>query len=870
LTAEPIRKSIANWFWIYVFIWTLVHAISLTWSWHEINQNTETFALQEANTRFEDIVVARAWNAQRGGLYGRIDHQSPPNPHLKGLVKERDITTPSGVRLTLINPAYMTRQLNELLEKRLGLMAHITSLKPIRPANAADVWETQALESFEHGETEAHEVMLLNDRQQMRLMRPLRTEKACLQCHAQQGYKEGDIRGGISVSIPIDKHIAIAYAQKESSGILHGIIWLIGLVGLGVGRRRLSTANRKHELAQEKFRLVFHNSSDAIFIHDFSGHIIDINEAASALLQYSREELLQMKIVDLHPDKALGDAKRAFTMMRKKNKAFFHIAFRRKDGSTFMAEVSANSFQYDDKEYIQGAVRDITERIKAEDKIRLLSSSLEQANEAIIITDETGAIEYVNQAFATITGYNSSEVIGKNPRLLSSGQQGKSFYEDMWNKLNRGESWQGRVVDKKKDGSFYPALLSISPIQDQDGNITHFVGIQQDMKDYEDLEAQFLQAQKMEAIGTLVGGIAHDFNNTLAGMTGNLFLAQTDVEDRPKVKKRLRNVEKLAFGASAMIEQLLTFARKGMVSRNPMTISSFLKETIKIQKVALPEDIDLVNQIDPSEMMVNADINILQQVMINLINNARDAVSHVDNPCITIALHYFQASKHFSKKHGVKNGAEFAVISVTDNGCGIAEDDIEHIFEPFFTTKGVGEGTGLGLSMIYGAIQTHEGIVEVESEPAVGSRFSLYFPLLENGEKSVMIKTDTEVKQGQGEMILLVDDERSVVDTTKEVLLELNYKILTANNGVEAVETYLSHKNEIDIVILDVVMPRMGGIDAAYAIRKINSKATIIFASGYDQSTTLKGLKRPKHTTVLRKPYSISSLSQLLREYLDK
>ncbi|HXH71859.1 MAG TPA: CHASE domain-containing protein [Mariprofundaceae bacterium] len=513
-----------------------------------------------------------------------------------------------------------------------------------------------------------------------------------------------------------------------------------------------------------------------------------------------------------------------------------------------------------------GTKSDITNRREAEERIRLLSQSVHQAGEAIMMTDARGLIEYVNPAFCRITGYSEDEVLGKTPGLLKSGVQGELLYESMWGSISGGKTWQGRVVDRKKDGSFYPAMLTISPITNDAGEITNYVGIQQDLQEYENMEARFRQSQKMEAIGTLVGGIAHDFNNTLAGITGNLYLARKEAASIPELVDRLSAIEQLSFRTAGMIQQLLTFSRKSKPSMAPVSIASFLKESIKLQQASLPENIGLQLDIHDPDLLVQGDINLLQQALINLYNNARDALEGVENPVIRVELARFSADKSFRTANPVVHANEFAHITVSDNGHGISEKDIDHIFEPFFTTKEAGKGTGLGLAMVYGAVESHGGVITVESG-GQGAAFHIYLPLIESLATQVPDPSQMQVVSGNGETILLVDDHEETLKTNRDVLDSLNYRVMTARDGREAIEMYRQHQDEIDLVILDVVMPKVGGKEAFEAMRQINPEVRAMFATGYDRANVLKDADLAD-MQVINKPFSIGELSQVVRRVL--
>ncbi|TLS75659.1 PAS domain S-box protein [Mariprofundus erugo] len=515
-----------------------------------------------------------------------------------------------------------------------------------------------------------------------------------------------------------------------------------------------------------------------------------------------------------------------------------------------------------------GTTSDISRRRQAEEKIRLLSQSVHQSGEAIMMTDATGMIEYVNPAFTTITGYSEAEAVGQTPRLLNSGAQSNQLYAALWATISSGRTWHGRIVDRKKDGSFYPAMLTISPISSTGGEITHYVGIQQSLQEYEDMEARFHQSQKMEAIGTLVGGIAHDFNNTLAGITGNLYLARKRVQEQPELYDRLGIIEQLAFRAAAMIKQLLTFSRKSKPEMTPVAIRSFIKETIKLHRISLPENIELKAVVGEGDFVIMGDVNLLQQVMINLLNNARDALDGIEHPAIEVGLERYNADEQFHADHPELAGDQLVHIWVCDNGHGISQTDLAHVFEPFFTTKGVGKGTGLGLSMVYGAIQSHRGVISIESQMEQGTCVHIYLPLMR-----VRVPQENEdvlrVMHGQGECILLVDDHEETLATHREVLESLNYRVITATNGADAVDIYRKQQGHIDLVVLDVVMPRMGGKEAFWEIRAIDPMARMMFATGYDRGNVQKDPDLAD-IPVINKPFVVAELSQVIGRLLKR
>jgi len=612
---------------------------------------------------------------------------------------------------------------------------------------------------------------------------------------------------------------------------------------------------------------------DLIFYKDNDGVYLGCNQAFCESIGKEREsDIIGVTDFDLF-DKGLAE------FFREKDRTMLETGVARRndewvtypDGAKKLVDTLKAPFRDADGQVIGliGISRDITERKRAEGKLRKLSQAIEQAGEAVMITDRDGGIEYINPAFTQVTGYQVHEVLGKNLRMLKSNRQNAAFYKSMWNALACGETWQGKLINRKKDGSYYPAILTISPMQDEKGDITNYIGIQQDLTAYEDLEEQLRQSQKMEAVGTLVGGIAHDFNNSLAGITGNIYLAKKAAAGLPEVVKRLSSVETLAFSASVMIQQLLTFSRKGTVQMHPISITSFLKEVIKLQKVSVPENISLTSHIQDIALGINGDVNLLQQALINLVNNARDAVEHVEKPSIFIGLEQLAVDAAFLKKNPDITAAEVACITVSDNGQGMKPGVVEHIFEPFFTTKGVGQGTGLGLSMVFGAIQSQGGSIQVETEQGKGTAFHIYLPLIENHDMERLADTAEAIVSGRGETILLVDDDATILSTGKDVLESLGYKVLTAADGLEAVAVYAAHQGEIDLLILDVVMPNMGGMETLERIRQQNPGVKALFTTGYDRNNALARVDHIRPEMIISKPFSVSILSQAMRNMLD-
>ncbi len=417
-----------------------------------------------------------------------------------------------------------------------------------------------------------------------------------------------------------------------------------------------------------------------------------------------------------------------------------------------------------------------------------------------------------------------------------------------------------------RDGSIKFAQAQGRTYYDAGDKPLRSVGTIQDISRLHDMEMQLRHAQKMEAVGTLVGGIAHDFNNKLAAITGNLYLAQRGVDAQSEIGERLKSVEKLSFEAADMVQQLLTFARKDKVEQHPVSLLSFIKEAAKLNRVAIPEDIAFSVDYGKGPLIVMGDITQLQQLFLNLLTNARDALEGVEKARIDVSLYYYEPAADFLDRHPEAADIKaYACIQVRDNGHGIAPEHLEQMFDPFFTTKEVGKGTGLGLAMVYGVVQSHRGIIEVESKEEQGSCFSIYLPIYGDTDGVNTTGLQREVVAGQGETILLADDDVTVLNAFADVLTSLQYRVLTARNGREAVELFHQHAGEVDLVILDIIMPEMKGPQVAEELRKIDPDVRLLFASGYDS----KREKTDSDIVVLDKPFAMDKISRTIRWTLD-
>jgi len=536
-----------------------------------------------------------------------------------------------------------------------------------------------------------------------------------------------------------------------------------------------------------------------------------------------------------------------------------------KDGSIKTAISRATKLDKDLSNTHLVTLFDITERKHSEALLetnqKKFSTLFESSNDSLFIHDMNGSILDVNHTACERLGYSKDTLLCMKVSELDTPEFAAKVPKRLKQITEHGTAlFESAHI--RKDGTIMPVEVSARIIELNDKTVAF--NTVRDISERKQFEETLRQSQKMEAIGTLVGGIAHDFNNMLAAVQGNVYLARTQLQDQPFASDKLHNIEQLGMRASEMVQQLLTFARKDSVKMSVFNLNTFLSEAYNLASAGIPETVEHQCIACEEELYIKGDATQLQQVLMNLLNNATDAVADAEQPTIQCKLSYVKTGKAFKHNPPALADKQFACISVKDNGHGIPNERLDKIFEPFFTTKEVGKGTGLGLAMLYGAIQTHGGAVEVDSKPGKGAVFHIYLPLSEM-KPSLMTTRLGSGKHGHGETILLVDDEIDVLNTTSEVLASLGYQVLKARNGEEALTIYKTTHVQVHLIISDVIMPRMGGVPLLNAVRKIDKKIPVILATGYDKDHVLdKGMKMEEFQLII-KPFDFNALSRVIQ-----
>jgi PAS domain S-box-containing protein len=503
---------------------------------------------------------------------------------------------------------------------------------------------------------------------------------------------------------------------------------------------------------------------------------------------------------------------------------------------------------------------------------RLLLSSLESARDGIMITDVQGTILHVNRALEVMTGFTREELYGKNPRILRNEKNPPELFVDLWKTILQRSSWQGELTNKRKDGSLVEISLTVSPIMDSQGRLTHFVGIQRDITERKLLERHLLQAQKMQSIGTLAGGIAHEFNNLLAGIIGYAALALREAPTHDPGRAYLSSIVDLSEKAAALTRQLLAFARKPAPARKAVRVKDLLAATSDLVsrtlhvdvKMELPEPED-----DGEELRVDADANQLQQAIMNLTLNARDAT--VGEAPITYRLSAVELkTTKTSFPENVPQG-RYVLFEVADQGGGMTQDVLNQALDPFYTTKPVGKGTGLGLPMVFGIVHGHQGYLTIDSEPGNGTCVGMYLPR-SAGERGL---TAAEFESGQvlepeatpGRKILVIDDEQAVREVVQNFLETAGHHVVCVASGLEAL-TMLENAEPVDLAILDLLPTQHEDVRFFRRLRELRPQLPVILCTDKLVADNVEQLHKTGVNAVLCKPFRMNELWYAVNEAL--
>ncbi len=606
------------------------------------------------------------------------------------------------------------------------------------------------------------------------------------------------------------------------------------------------------------------------------------SQGSLELTGYAPADLVQNKVISFNKlirapyrEQVWNDWQQAIREHRR-YEGEYEISTR--DGETKWAWEQGEAI-YDEQDRVvalEGFISDITARKRAETEREQLIRAIEQSGETILITDPDGTILYVNPAFTRITGYTREEAIGQTPRLLSSGKHDKEFYREMWKTLEAGQTWEGQLINKRKDGTLYTEQASISPVRDIAGRIVNFVAVKRDisqqLRDQEEkeaLESQLVHAQKLESVGRLAGGVAHDFNNMLQAILGYTEIAIEQVPVGQPLHADLLEIQKAAQRSTSLTRQLQTFARKQVSSPRVLNINEAVEGMSAMLRRLIGEGVQLVWKPGKDLGTVKIDPSQLDQIVANLCINARDAIGKEGH--ITLETGNAEIPDAGGRPHGDIAPGSYTLLTVRDDGCGMRPDVLEHIFEPFFTTKPIGKGTGLGLSTVYGIVKQNHGAILVDSAEGKGSTFRIYLPRYTGEEETPAGPAEKEtLASSRHEVILLVEDEETILRTTRRILESLGYKVLATPSPKEAIQLFESHKGRIDLLLTDVIMPGMNGPELVRHLLEKHPRLKYLFMSGYTANLLAEQGVKENNADFIQKPFSRKMLAEKVKSAIGR
>jgi PAS domain S-box-containing protein len=620
--------------------------------------------------------------------------------------------------------------------------------------------------------------------------------------------------------------------------------------------------------SEELYRRIFETASDGILLLEkHGGHIVHANPATEKMLGYSKEEYIGKKLEDIGVPIDTSDFPVIMQSLKRSGILNFDdVEVNTRSGHSINTDI----YLVDRASLAQCNIRDVSERklaaeILAEEKA-FIENALNAMTDTFYVFDIEGRFLRWNKTLNSVTGYLDSEIESMRPIDF--------FRNDDIARVSEAiqEAYKGSsVIDAllvTKDGRQIPYEFSATRLSDAHGNLIGISGVGRDISEHKKLEAQLRHSQKMEAVGTLAGGIAHDFNNILNVILGYGTMVMDTLDAGNPSREHMREVLNAADRAANLTRRLLVFSRKQLVEVKPVNINELILGLQKMLVRIIRESIDFTLDLADRPLIVPADAGQIEQVLINLVTNAGDAMP--ESGRLTISTGRVELDDAYVAAYGYGKPGRYALITVADTGQGMDAETQKKIFEPFFTTKGIGEGTGLGLSICYGIVKQHSGYIKVYSEPGQGTVFKIYLPLSEEASLSETKTEATFSAKGGNETILVAEDDASLRTLTKLVLETYGYTVVSAENGEEAITKFMESRENISLALLDMIMPKKNGKEVSEAILKENPRIKVLFTSGYTMDIIKTRELTENGFDIILKPFQPKDLLIKVREVLDR
>lgn len=918
-------------------VWTCILAAIVTFIINEYHKDTIKEATREAKDYHDLNLQYRKWGAKVGGVYVSTDKVSP-NPHLA--VPDRDVTTGSGKSLTLVNPAYMTRMVFEIIQKesKYPIINRIVSLKPLNPINTPNAWENDTLRIFENNVVrERSQLVTIGGQPYFQFMAAFITEESCLKCHAHQGYKLGDVRGGMSIAIPMSGYLALEAERRNSLVGGFALLWIMGVAGITVSSARRhqqemtlredkvklesEIAERQRiqeQLEDQALRLEEEIAERRITQEQLEEQAILLEEedterqlAVSAL---QKTEQFLHTIIESEPEciKLLDADCNLLLMNRAGLEMIGADSFEQVKGNcvcplvceqyrSAFEDLTRNAFlglsgdlefevvglkgrrvwlhttavPFRDEHGVVvaalGITRNVTDLKNSVEELRTSQERFKGIAESLADwiweIDAAGRFIFSSESSLRLLGYAPDDIINKTVYEFIDPQDVDRVREVLEeNTINKTPIKNLEHWKITKDGKHVCLLSNGVPILDVQGKLIGYRGVDSDITGQRMLERQASQQQKLESIGLLAGGIAHDFNNLLVPIFGYAEMINTRHAADDKTADYSATILKAALQAKELVSRLLSFSRKQTFKLEKLDLNEVITSFMMILKRTIRENIEIRLQLSAEPCLILADRTQIEQALLNLAVNAQDAIAGTGRITIETGHLYFD-HEYCLHRPGTIPG-RYVMIAFSDTGGGIDDATLPYIFDPFFTTKPTGHGTGLGLSTIFGVVKQHEGSIDVDSRPGVGTTFTLFFP---DNSKSEAIPGETFVAkdfENRAGTILVVEDNPMVLAMVREILEGAGHHVITAGEPAQALDIIRSCGESIDLLVSDVVMPQMNGPELYERVIEQMPELRVLFMSGYAGVVTAHNGHLEEEANFISKPFTMEALLRKISEVM--